>query len=221
MLSASEITYFPITITSGAEKLKPGATATAASTTHLPILFDLKPEDLAASVVSVGASTTIYKIGCPLGEDHSNDCPLGRGYHLGVPKEPWLTMGQDFIGMNFSAPGLSSETLSCDVSSTSFVNCVGTASKSYTAYSIMTTVDGIPTPATVPGTEVTTTFTDQGRYQYGQVLVTGGVDKLIAASTSTTSAVVRSSSSSKGAAPKETGQNLLAIAAVAGIGLLV
>jgi hypothetical protein len=227
VLSPSEITFFPVVITAGAEKLGAGASSTAssatvsspgaaASITSAAILFpEVNPNQLAASIVSAGPSTTIYKIDCATGPNANESCGFGPGSDVGA-LEPWLTVGQNFIGMNFSAPG-QSLTLSCDISSISSASCVEKITESVDGTTITTTVGGTTISTTVPGTVETTSLTTQLALSSGSITITGGLDKL-ASATSTSSG---KASASSGGAAKETGLGLLALAAVAGVGMLV
>ncbi|KAF2099924.1 hypothetical protein NA57DRAFT_55858 [Rhizodiscina lignyota] len=216
-LSASEITYYPVVITAGAQKLNGAATATAApasnsasstgasaTVTSAAILFpEVDPKQLAASVVSAGPSTTIYQIDCATGENKNESCPFGADSGIG-PLKPWITMGgQSFFGANFSQAG-QEVTLSCTVSSTSSASCVERLSES---------VQGSGT--------MTTALTTEMALSYGSVTITGGAEKLASATgasgSGSGSGASGSSASSTGAAPRETGGlGLLAMAAVAG-----
>ena len=122
-------------------------------------------------------------------------------------------MAPNFLGMNFTAAA-QAFTLSCKVSSTSSASCVQQETESLDGTTITTTVDGSTISTAFPGSHMATTVTSKIVLSYGSVTVTGGLDKLAQATGG-------SSSSSKGAAPRETGLGLLAMAAVAGAGMLV
>lgn len=212
-LAASDITYFPVVVTAGAEKLSGGASATAApattmasrtgsalaATTTAAILFpSVDPKQLAASVVSAGPSTTIYAIDCATGPNANSSCPFGNPDSEVGQVQPWITMGQNFFGMNISQADVQSATISCAVSSTSSASCVEVITES------------------IEGKTMTSTLSTRLPLEYGQATITGGIEKLASATKS------GSSASSTGAAPRETGGlGLLAMAAVAGAGMLV
>lgn len=210
------------------------SSTSATSTISIPFPA-VDPTDLALSVVTAAPSSTVYAIGCALnsqGAPKNDSCGWTSGFN------PYITIAPNAIEFNITASPQEVDTYKCDLSSTSLGSCktivVEEVSKSkystktYTApdttliYAAATITAGLEKlSSSAASSSASGAGSSMSASGSGSSMSASGTGSTTDSSSSGT-ATAASSSTHSGSAARETGAfGLLAMAGIAGAGLLL